>query len=456
MNETRNMRGHVITVLLFAGIAIAVTLFLFRLAGSISLGEQYKVRAIVPSAGNLAQGTSVTMAGARVGQVAKVERRGVGAVVDIRIEEESVRPLPSDTTAQLAVRTPLGENYVELVPGASQRELPSGGIVNPAKADGYVDVDEILSTLQGETRDRARQVFQGTAEGVGGQGEELNRTLRGAAGILESGSSLTDRLEDDRETIGKLVDQLGRVATSVGERGESIRVVARQGLTTFRALASRDERVGELLDTLPPTLRQVRTTTANLRSTSDAATPVVANLSTALREVRPAFRRLQPGAAAGRGVVEQLDRAAPPLETTLKAVQKASGPLAATLPELDKVFCQANPALRYLKPYIGDFMAFVNGLGSASNSYDAIGHTIRLMPVLSENAVLGLPTEVREAAFELIRKGVFSGTELGLGFTPFPEPGQAEKTYPEGIKSLIGPKDVPGTGYKYPRIMRDC
>lgn len=456
MNETQNLRGHVATVLLFGGVALVVTLFLFRLAGSLSLGDQYQVRAIVPSAGNLAQGTSVTMAGARVGQVAKVERRGVGAVVEIRIDEEAVKPLPSDTTAQLAVRTPLGENYVELVPGDSERDLPSGGTVNPARDDGYVDVDEILSTLQGETRDRARQVFRGLGRAVGNRGEELNRTLRSTAGVLDAGSGLTDRLEDDRETIATLVDQLGRVATAVGERGDSIRTVARQGLVTFRTLAERDERVGELLQTLPPTLRQVRTTTANLRATSDTATPVVANLATALREVRPAVRRLRPAAAAGRGVVEQLDAAAPKLDDTLKAVRTASGPTATALPKLDRVFCQVNPMLRYLKPYIGDFMAFVNGLGSASNSYDAIGHTIRLMPVLGENAVLGLPTEVREAAFELIRKGVLNGTELGLGFTPFPEPGQANRSYPQGIQSAIGPKDVAKSGYKYPRIMADC
>jgi phospholipid/cholesterol/gamma-HCH transport system substrate-binding protein len=450
------MRSHVITVLIFGAIAIGVTLFLFRLSGSLTLGEQYKVRAIVPSAGNLAQGTSVTMAGARVGVVAKVERQGVGAIVEMRIEEESVRPLPSDTKAQLAVRTPLGENYIELVPGSSQQELPTGAVISPAKDDGYVDVDEILSVLQGETRDRAREVFRGLGKGVGNRGKELNGTLRSAGSILEAGSNVTDRLEDDRETIGKLVDQLGTVATAVGERGDSIRTVARQGLTTFRALADRDESVSELIDTLPPTLRQVRSTTATLRSTSDAATPVVANLSTALRQVRPAFRQLKAGAAVGRRIVTQLDAAAPRLQSTLASVQKASPALSAALPQLNKVFCQANPALRYIKPYIADFMAFVSGLGSASNSYDAIGHTIRLMPVLSENAVLGLPTNIRETAFELIRKGVFNGTEMGVGFTPFPEPGQAETGFKAGDKSLVGPKDVPGSGYKYPRIMRDC
>ncbi|HWH95934.1 MAG TPA: hypothetical protein VNT03_18880 [Baekduia sp.] len=61
------------------------------------------------------------------------------------------------------------------------------------------------------------------------------------------------------------------------------------------------------------------------------------------------------------------------------------------MPKVTKVMCQLNPMLRYLEPYTADIVSFANSLGSAANSYDAIGHTIRLIPVINETALLGAP-----------------------------------------------------------------
>jgi phospholipid/cholesterol/gamma-HCH transport system substrate-binding protein len=458
MLERRNIRGHVATVALFAVVAVAVLIALFKLSGALSTGTSYEVKALVPQAGSLSQGVSVTMAGARVGTVQSVHRRGVGALVDIRIDDEAVQPLPKDSTARLAVRTPLGENYVELIPGRSRQALASGDIVPPEATDEYVDVDQVLSILQGDTREQARKLVQGLGAAVDGRGPQLGRTLSSAAGALEGGSGLTARLHGDRRQIGQLVKQLGDIGYAIGERGESIKVLAKQGVTTFSALAGRDAAVRELIRVLPSTLRQVQATTGTLGEVSDRAAPVLTNLATAVREVRPAVRSLAPAAREGRGVVDQLSSAAPRLEQTLAAVRSASSPVSKTLPALKQVLCQANPALRYLKPYVPDFVSFATGLGAAANSYDAIGHTIRLMPVvgnLGENNLLGLPEGISKATFDAIQKSPL-GDATPLSFLPFPEPGRNNDVLQKDAPRIMGPKDVPGTGFKYPRITADC
>ncbi|WP_354700107.1 hypothetical protein DSM112329_00370 [Paraconexibacter sp. AEG42_29] len=455
MVDRHGARGHYLTVAFFAAFTIFCLFVLFKLSGALSLGDTYKVKAVVPQAGSLTQGTSVTMAGARVGTVTAVHRRGVGALVDIRIDNADVKPLAKDTTALLSVRTPLGENYVELVAGRSNDKLASGDVVSPARGEEYVDVDQILSTLQGKTRDRTRQVVQGLGDTVRDRGPQLGSSLRSASSVLEAGSGLTARLKDDREQIGKLVDQLGRVTASVGERGESLRELARQGRTTFTALADRDDAVRSLITQLPPTLRQVQQTTGTLQRVSNNATPVVANLATALREVRPAVRSLAPAASEGQRVVSRLNSAAPPLEKTLAAVRDTSPDVSKALPSLRRVFCQANPMLRYLKPYTPDLMNLVGDLGQAANSYDAIGHTIRLMPVVGEQALLGVSDNVSDAAFKLAHTGVLESTQ-GLSFVPFPKPGLANEGLKPTDQKISGPKQVPSTGYVYPRIMQDC
>ncbi|MCW3039309.1 MAG: Virulence factor Mce family protein [Solirubrobacterales bacterium] len=455
MLERRSIRSSLVTVALFGLVALAVMLALFKLSGSLSTGHTYEVKALVPQAGSLSQGVSVTMAGARVGTVQGVHRRGVGALVDIRIDDPAVQPLPKDSTARLAVRTPLGENYVEIIPGRSQQMLAANDIVPPANDDEYVDVDQLLSIFKGRTRDQARKMIQGLGTAVDGRGPQLGATLDHVAGVLQGGSSLTSRLHGDREQIGQLVKQLGDIGYAVGERGESIRVLARQGVTTFTALAQRDAAVRKLITTLPGTLRQVRTTTGTLRSVSDAAAPVLANLAVAVRQVRPAVRELAPAAREGRSVVTQLSGAAPKLKLTLTAAREASAPLAKTLPSLKAVLCQANPALRYLKPYVPDFVSFATGLGASANSYDAIGHTIRLMPVVGENSTLGLPDDISKTSFELTHSGLF-GASQGLSFVPYPKPGRNNDVLHPGDPKLTGPKDVAASGFRYERVKKDC
>lgn len=453
--ERQKLTGHAMTLVVFVAIASAVLVVLFRLSGAVSFGDTYDVKAVVPQAGSLSEGTSVTMAGARVGTVKSVSRRGVGALVDIRIEDSSVTPLPKDSTAQLAVRTPLGENYVELVPGRSKQELESGGLVPPRRGSEYVDVDQILSTLQGETRERARQTLQGAAAAFGKRGEELNSTLSDAASVLEAGSGLTARIGDDRREIARLVRQLGDLSQSVGERGESIKALAQQGRTTFTALAQRDDAVRALLDQVPNTMVQLRKTTNLLRSTSDTAAPVVANAAAALREVRPAVRRLAPAAQEGRRVVDALDKSAAPLQGTLKSLQAAAPGLTKALPQVDTVLCDVNPMLRYIKPYIREIVSFAGSLGSASNSYDAIGHTIRLLPVINETALLGAPKEINDAAAILLHTGLAEGV-TGLTFRPYPEPGQSEAGFKPGDQFITGPEDYKNKGGKYTRVTSDC
>jgi len=93
------------------------------------------------------------------------------------------------------------------------------------------------------------------------------------------------------------------------------------------------------------------------------------------------------------------------------------------------------------------------GLGSAANSYDAIGHVIRLTPVLTENALVGLPDEVSRAARTLFHAGALKKVS-GLSFDPYPEPGSVGED--TEMTDAVGPDDVPETGYKYPRITPDC
>jgi hypothetical protein len=170
--------------------------------------------------------------------------------------------------------------------------------------------------------------------------------------------------------------------------------------------------------------------------------------------VRPAVRRLQPAAQEGRGVVRELGAAATPLQQTLANVRSLSGPATSALPQVDRALCQLNPMIRYLKPYTNDIVSAATALGSSANSYDAIGHVIRLTPIVNEEELVGLPKPISDAAYELIHAGLL-GKTLPLNYDPFPAPNQIGRTatFTKGIK---GPAELAKSGYEYPRVIADC
>jgi phospholipid/cholesterol/gamma-HCH transport system substrate-binding protein len=274
-----------------------------------------------------------------------------------------------------------------------------------------------------------------------------------ASGFITSGSHVVDTVYGQRRQISQLVDQLGDVAAGVGERGDDIQALAKGGVITFRALADQDDDLRALARVLPSTLRQVGTTTRKVALTTDRAAPVLAELATTIHAAKPAAQA--PAATELNGVVHDLGSASPRLEKTLTSLRRFSGPTSTALPKLHKVLCQVNPIVSYAKPYVADVVAVLAHLGSASNAYDAIGHTIRLAATVNQNSLVGLPTKAADAVNTLLNAGVLSKS-TGITYNPYPKPGQANARL-EDLPMATGPDKLKEqTGYEYPRIKADC
>jgi phospholipid/cholesterol/gamma-HCH transport system substrate-binding protein len=449
------LRGHVAVALTGIAVAVAFLLTLLYLGhGLPSTKRAYEVKAILPTSAALTPGARVTMAGADVGTVRSVERRGAGALVTLRIGDDRVTPLPQDSRVQLRARTPVGENYIAVKAGRSARKLPAGDTLPMSAADEYVDVDQILTVLQGKARAHARELIQGLGGGLRGRGPQLHTLIGQSAQALSDGAQVASVLAHDRRQLAQLVEQLGDVTRAVGDRGAAVRRLASSGLTTMRALAGRDAALRSLLDELPASLRQVRSTARRVDSVTGRAAPVLADLAVAVRQIRPAVRRLRPAAVAGQSAVSELGAAAPALRGTLQRVSGLGAPAGAALPAVRDALCQLDPVIRYAKPYTDDVISALGGLGSAANAYDALGHTIRLTAIVSDDSLVGAPADVSAAAQTLLHAG-FMAKSSGLSWDPYPKPGQIGKSSAAG-QSILGPDALGASGYKYPRILADC
>lgn len=452
--------GHTLTLAAFVAVFLGWCGFILYQAGVLpTFSKSYTVKADVPTAGLLTPGARVTVAGVEVGSVREIQRAsstGPGAVLTLKFTDDRVTPLPKDSTIAVRTRSQVGEQYVSIDVGRSTNMLKAGDTLASSQAEPLVDVDQILSVLSGKRREEARTMLEDTGLALTGRGKDLNATLSGVYPVVRNGKAVVDVLHRQRGTVAQLVDQLGRVTAAVGDRGTAIHTIADQGVTALRAIGARDTELASTLRELPATLAEVRKATATVASVSDRAAPVVSNLAGALADVRPAVQDLPSAAKDGRAVVNTLHTVNPALDRLLRSATAATKPLPAALPNVRTVFCQLNPALRYLEPYKEDLLQSAFHLGSASNAYDATGHLVRLLPIVNENSLSGAPPAVLDAAHKLISTGDFVPQKV-INYDPYMKPGQIGKSSATGSHGYpSGPEELKASGYKYPHVTADC
>lgn len=447
----KNFGLHALTAVLASVFAVVVLgVLLSGTEAMPNIKSDYHIRAIVPNTASLSPQSRVTMAGVNVGSVTSVTRQGKGAVLRLRIDDDHA-PLASDTRVKVRLRTLVGEKYVELINGHEKSKLEEDAVLPMSQADDFVDVDTVLSQLRGRTRTRARQLFQGLGGSVGTRGPQLNQVLENTAGAINVGTPPVQTLARQHGQITSLVSNFGELARDIGDRGDALAGLARQLRGTALAVQSRDGKVRELLNELPPTLAQARETSGILRATSLKSAPVLTRLAGAVTDLKPTVQRLEPAAQSGRRLVAELGPAAPRLKYTLDDLQKLSGPLTKTLPVLNRNLCQLNPLLRRVTPYEKDLVALINGLGAATNAYDANGHIARLYLGVGSNSLIGAQSPgVAAATKDVLGSGLLSDTQL-LGYNPYPPPGDNSNT-------TIGANDVGPlqNSIPYDRIQADC
>lgn len=443
-------RSHLLTLLGIGGFSLAFLIALLTWSGAAPWGGGYTVKAVFPTAASMGSGATVRISGIRVGKVAKVERRGGAAILELKITDAKT-PLPRDTRAHVRLRTLVGENYIELTPGKARETIDDGGTLPmAAQQDDYVEADEILSVLRGKTRERAREMIQGFGGGLDGQGERLNGALEHSGTAVDEASTLTSVLDRQRAQVASLIGDLGTVMRGVGDRSAAVEQLAVSGRQTFQAMANRDDGLRSTLEQLPATLRQVRETTGLLRSTSGQTAPVLASVGRALDGLDPVFDNLGPASGEGRRLLASLSRTAPKLEGTLGRLRKLSGPAAKGLPMLRRTMCELNPMLRYLRPYYRDLPAVLSNMAASTNYYDATGHSARFEFLLGAMSAVGSSDGVRSAVDQLSNTGLFNKM-MNHGYQPYPKPGEADQ-----ITDGRGDTSPRDSSTNFPRVYAEC
>ena len=132
-----------ITVGIFVLVGIAALTYLAVKLGKLEMvggRHQGEIQAVFDSVAGLKTGSSVEIAGVQVGQVKRIGLDGDRAVVTISIQP-GVK-VYGDAIASVKTRGLIGDKYLALSPGGSDKELPAGARIRDTESG--VDLESLI------------------------------------------------------------------------------------------------------------------------------------------------------------------------------------------------------------------------------------------------------------------------------------------------------------------------
>jgi phospholipid/cholesterol/gamma-HCH transport system substrate-binding protein len=303
----RRQRSYVTTGLVALGVLAALLYLGFTKA--IPFAAHWEVRAAFASANDLRPGTPVRIAGVEVGKVVAVERLrsgATGALVTMRIEEAG-RPLHADATAKIRPRIFLeGNFFVDLTSGSpSAPELGDGDTIPVNQTATPVQLDQVLTSLQSDTREDLKTLLEeyGTAlEGKGAAG--YNRSIEWwKPAYRDSAIVSAATLGQAEHDLSGYVRDAGATAAALDRNGERLKALVTDFRITAGAFAREQRSLRTALGELPRTLRAAQPALLALNEAFPPLRQLAVDLLPGVRSSVPAIDASLPFVTELRGLV---------------------------------------------------------------------------------------------------------------------------------------------------------
>ena len=283
------------------------------------------------------QGQSVTIAGAKIGEIASVRANEGSALVTMNITPKYARYIYRNATMLLRPKTQLKDMTVEIDPGTpSAGRVPSDYTIPQSQTAPDVNFDEFLAALDGETRDYLQELIDGAGEGLQGNSENLSATFKRFDPISLYARKITAQLKLRNKNIEHAIHNFQLFVSALGDKDTEISQAIDAANAVFQVFAEQDQNFQQTLHLLPSTLAKTKSGLGKLaraaavtgstltklqpfaeslapaqeatRSLFKQSTPIIKN------EIRPFARRILPVINQLNPSLEELDEAFPGLE----------------------------------------------------------------------------------------------------------------------------------------------
>jgi phospholipid/cholesterol/gamma-HCH transport system substrate-binding protein len=354
------------------------------------------------------QGQTVNVAGVEVGEISAVRLEQGKAIVTLKLEEGSV-PVYKDASVLLRPKTGLKDMVAELTPGTAEAgELEEGQRIPIGQTLPDVNLDEILASLDGDTRTYLQLLLSDGGTALGGNGRHLANTIRRFEPTARDTRKIAEQLATRRRNIKRVIHNFSLLVDELGAKDDQLAAFVDSSNAVFAALAEEDANLRATLQELPSTLDATQSALGKAKLLADELGPTLESLRPGARALGPALVATRPFLRETTPVIE--DEIRPFVRASRPAVRElrpAMRDLSALTPDLVRTFKVVNRlvnTLAYNPPGASDegflfWASWVNHLGPAIfSNQDAQGPIRRGLVVIGcqslqllENVVLGNP-----------------------------------------------------------------
>ena len=208
-----------VKLIVFMVLTSFLTFTLAATIGNLSFGGKTSYNATFSDVTGLLPGNDVRIAGVKVGAVESIELQGRN-LAKVEFSLEDGRTIPQSTVVRLRYRNLVGERYLALTEGqGAATPLREGSTIPLSQTRNALDLTVLFNGF--------RPLFQALEpETVNQVAFEIVQTLQGEGGTIESlaarTASLTNTLADRDEVIGRVIDNLSAVLTTLDENGPQL------------------------------------------------------------------------------------------------------------------------------------------------------------------------------------------------------------------------------------------
>jgi phospholipid/cholesterol/gamma-HCH transport system substrate-binding protein len=359
------------------------------------------------------QGQAVTIAGAKVGEVASVELRNGIAVVSMKVTPKYAR-FYKNATLLLRPKTQLQDITIEVSPGTpAAGKLKSGEALPLAQTAPNVNFDEFLSGLDAETRAYLQELLAGAGEGFNKNGRAFAATLKRFEPAARYGQEIQRELSKRSANISHSIHNFRLIMEALGTRDKQIAQLVDSSNAVFQVFAKEDANFQQTLHLLPGALGKTGKALGKLGTASDQIGPALHKLDPFAKSLGPAQHATKRLAIKTAPIIKNEIRPfAREILPTVRELGPSTQALTESFPKLASSFSVINEFFNELafnpsktKPGFDFFLAWANhNLNSVVSNADGNGTVGRSLLYFNCEVlkILGGVAEVNENVAVLI------------------------------------------------------
>jgi phospholipid/cholesterol/gamma-HCH transport system substrate-binding protein len=290
------------------------------------------------------QGQTVRVSGVRIGDIGKVSLKDGRAVVRMDIDRKYAHMIHTNATALLRPKTGLKDMFIQLDPGTGDAPVVKEKWMIPVDATTPdVNPDEILSTLDSDTRDYLRLLISDAGRGLKGRSGDLRDLFRRFEPTHRDLAAVNGAVAERRTNLRRLINSLQQLNTELANHDDELAGLVSSSAAVMSSFAAEQQNISGALRELPSTLQATTTALGQVQRFADVLGPATKNLQPAARALDPANKAVEPFAKEAAPLlasdIRPFVREARPL---VRDLRPAATQTADAAPGLTRTFKQFN------------------------------------------------------------------------------------------------------------------